>query len=313
MPDGMAIGELIERLRADRTITAAEATRHFGRVQDEVAAGPITLTHHGRARLVMLAPDQYEALVAGTGDDAEAGRGIETAGGFATAFEEMEEGYIALDGEDRFVILNRVAEFHLGRSRDELLGRRWQDVLPIVGDSGLERHIDLVREQGRPARIAWNSAIHRLRRVDIKLFPIPGSLGGVGILFQSIGEIEQLRRRAATTGAMLDVLLTVSPDLALVVLDADGAVVDWRGAAERLLGWSAEEIIGRSGETLLTPADREAGRMWGDIARARREGRSQGRGLRLRRDGSETRVSWTTSMAGGEETLFVCVMRPEGG
>lgn len=42
---------------------------------------------------------------------------------------------------------------------------------------------------------------------------------------------------------------------AIVVLDGDGAVVAWMGAAERIFGYRQDEIVGRNLDQLLQPAD----------------------------------------------------------
>jgi PAS domain S-box-containing protein len=52
----------------------------------------------------------------------------------------------------------------------------------------------------------------------------------------------------------LDLALRRLPD-AVIELDGNGRVTGWLGAAARLLGWSAEEAVGRDVQTLLRPRD----------------------------------------------------------
>ncbi|MEU1600931.1 PAS domain S-box protein [Streptomyces sp. NPDC005708] len=49
---------------------------------------------------------------------------------------------------------------------------------------------------------------------------------------------------------------TVGP--AIAVLDAQGTVVGWSQAAQRLVGYSAAEVVGRSAGVLLVAADDRA-------------------------------------------------------
>ncbi|HLI57441.1 MAG TPA: ATP-binding protein [Actinomycetota bacterium] len=42
---------------------------------------------------------------------------------------------------------------------------------------------------------------------------------------------------------------------ALIVLDPDHTIVEWLGASTRLLGWTAEEVVGKSVNDLLEPRD----------------------------------------------------------
>lgn len=44
-------------------ITAAEFQRELGRWQDEAMRRPLRITRHGRARLVLLSVEEFEALV----------------------------------------------------------------------------------------------------------------------------------------------------------------------------------------------------------------------------------------------------------
>jgi PAS domain S-box-containing protein len=85
-----------------------------------------------------------------------------------------------------------------------------------------------------------------------------------------------------------------SSDDAIVAKDLDGRVLSWNPAAERLFGWTQQEMIGQSIRRLL-PADRQDEE---DLILARiREGEKIGLFLtcRLHRDGHEVPVAVTIS------------------
>ena len=44
------------------TITAADLARQFGKYRDIALREPVSVTHHGRETLVMLAADEYKRL-----------------------------------------------------------------------------------------------------------------------------------------------------------------------------------------------------------------------------------------------------------
>lgn len=73
-------------------------------------------------------------------------------------------------------------------------------------------------------------------------------------------------------------------DYGIFALDVDGQVVSWNTGAERIKGWTADEILGRHFSTFYPPEAREEtpGRLL-DIAR--RQGRVEDQGWRVRRDG----------------------------
>jgi prevent-host-death family protein len=44
------------------TVTAVEFQRNFARYQDAALTAPVTISHHGRERLVMLSAEEYQRL-----------------------------------------------------------------------------------------------------------------------------------------------------------------------------------------------------------------------------------------------------------
>ncbi len=81
-------------------------------------------------------------------------------------------------------------------------------------------------------------------------------------------------------------LVAAVTDYAIFLLDDDGRVLTWNPGAERIKGWTAEEIIGQH-FSIFYPVDTTAsGLPLRLLERARREGRSEDEGWRMRRDGS---------------------------
>ena len=75
-------------------------------------------------------------------------------------------------------------------------------------------------------------------------------------------------------------------DFAIVTSDHEGRVTAWNPGAERILGWSAEEMVGHSAETFFTPEDRAAGRPETEMRCAAETGRAADERWHLRKDGS---------------------------
>jgi PAS domain S-box-containing protein len=80
-------------------------------------------------------------------------------------------------------------------------------------------------------------------------------------------------------------LVEAVKDYAIFLLDPDGRVVSWNAGAERIKGYTAEEILGQHFARFYEPDDVAAGLPDQMLARATAEGRSQGRGWRVRKDG----------------------------
>jgi PAS domain S-box-containing protein len=101
------------------------------------------------------------------------------------------------------------------------------------------------------------------------------------------------RKKADRAMAHLAAIVT-SSDLAIVGKDLQGTVTSWNRAAERLFGYSAEEMIGRSVLRIIPPDRRdEEVRILGCIA----SGKSieSYETIRRRKDGSDVPISLTVS------------------
>jgi len=75
-------------------------------------------------------------------------------------------------------------------------------------------------------------------------------------------------------------------DYAIYMLDVNGVVTNWNRGAERIKGYRAGDIVGRHFGAFYMPADRNAGLPSKALATALRDGRFEGEGWRLRKDGS---------------------------
>jgi PAS domain S-box-containing protein len=75
-------------------------------------------------------------------------------------------------------------------------------------------------------------------------------------------------------------------DYAIFQLDKDGVVATWNRGAERIKGYSAEEIIGRHFSAFYTEEDKAAGVPARALATAASEGKFETEGWRVRKDGS---------------------------
>jgi PAS domain S-box-containing protein len=75
-------------------------------------------------------------------------------------------------------------------------------------------------------------------------------------------------------------------DYAIYMLDPTGVVTSWNPGAERVKGYAASEIIGQHFSRFYTPEDRERGIPEEALETARREGKFESEGWRIRKDGT---------------------------
>ena len=75
-------------------------------------------------------------------------------------------------------------------------------------------------------------------------------------------------------------------DYAIFMLDSDGRVASWNAGAQRILGYSADEIVGESLSQFYSREELERGEPQVELEVAKAEGRFEQEGWRVRKDGS---------------------------
>ena len=85
--------------------------------------------------------------------------------------------------------------------------------------------------------------------------------------------------------ARYQLLVDAVTDYAIYMLDADGYVVSWNAGAQRLKGYSAQEIVGCHFSQFYPEHDVHAGMPARTLATAAREGRFEAEGWRIRKGG----------------------------
>jgi PAS domain S-box-containing protein len=88
-------------------------------------------------------------------------------------------------------------------------------------------------------------------------------------------------------------LIEAVKDYAIYMLDPSGVIVNWNAGAERIKGYTADEIIGQHFSRFFTERDRAAGVPARALQVAAQEGRFEAEGWRLRKDGS---LFWANSV-----------------
>ena len=158
--------------------------------------------------------------------------------------ETAQEGVWQLDFEGRTTFINqRICEM-LGYSAEEILGRFPWEFEPEDGVPGaLERQRE--RQGGR--HMTWEILFVRKDGQELWVrthsFALYDEQGGV---VGSIGMVEDItnQRAAEQATARLAAMVQSFPD-AIIGTSASNVIESWNEGAERLYGYSAEEVIGR--------------------------------------------------------------------
>ena len=85
---------------------------------------------------------------------------------------------------------------------------------------------------------------------------------------------------------MSELFLDNLRDYAITFLDTEGNVAQWNKGAERLKGWTQEEIVGQHFSRFYPPEDVANGKTEMELRLAAQDGRFEDEGWRVRKDGS---------------------------
>jgi PAS domain S-box-containing protein len=91
---------------------------------------------------------------------------------------------------------------------------------------------------------------------------------------------------ALTVDRRFQMMVEAITDYAIYMLDPTGRITSWNAGAARLKGYRAEQVLGRHFSIFFGEEDRAAGRPQALLDTARRNGRCESEGWRVRKDGS---------------------------
>lgn len=204
--------------------------------------------------------------------------------------EESPAAVAVFDTEMRYLACSRrwISDYRLGdrdiisRSHFEIfpeINERMRDVhrRALAGETLSSEAEPFERGDGVVDWIKW--AISPWHTSD-------GEIGGVVLFTEVLTQAIEMQRAARSLHLELDQLIDSATNHAICLLDPAGQVLIWNAGAQRLYGWSEDEIIGKSYAMMFAPDDRAAGLPHQQIDAARRDGAFHGRTLRMRKDGT---------------------------
>jgi PAS domain S-box-containing protein len=224
------------------------------------------------------------------------------------------------DAQGRIIFFNAAAEMFAGR--EPALGELWCVTWRLYSPDGVLLPHDqcpmaIALKEGRPVR-GVEAMAERPDGTRVPFMPYPTPLfddqgeliGGINIL---IDLTDQKRSEAALVQSMsmresqhrdrllqeelimgslhhterdFQLLVRSVTDYAIFMLDAEGYIISWNSGAEKIKGYSEEEILSRHFSCFYTPEDQESGVPQFALAKALHDGRYEAEGWRVRKDGT---------------------------
>jgi PAS domain S-box-containing protein len=237
------------------------------------------------------------------GEDARTARLAELArlrgAQFETLFNRIPLGVYIVDSDFRICEVNPVALPVFGNIPGGVFGRDFEEIIRILWEKeyadevvAIFRHTletgesHITPERGE-CRADTKVTEHYEWRVDRML--LPDNRFGVVCYFQDISD----RKRAEQNANLLASIVESSED-AIVSKNLEGIIMSWNQGAERLFGYTAAEVVGRS-IAIVIPHDRqdEEPRILDRLRRGERVEHFET--VRVRKDGRYVNVSLTIS------------------
>jgi PAS domain S-box-containing protein len=164
--------------------------------------------------------------------------------------ESITDAFFALDDNWHFTYVNQQAEHLLQRQRQELLGQCiWDEFPEAIGSTFYLEYHRAIREQVSVEFEAFYFPLNTWFFVHA----YPGEQG-LSVYFEDINERKQAEEALRETTQLQRAILD-SANYTIISTTSDGIICTFNAAAERLLGYSAQEIVGK--QTPLVIHDRQ--------------------------------------------------------
>ena len=177
---------------------------------------------------------------------------------FRGLLEAAPDAMVIVDDTGAIRLVNAQTEALFGYRREELLGRPVELLVPGRFRGFHTRHREGYVSNGQVRPMGAGLDLHGLRK-DGTEFPVEISLSPLetadGLLISAAVRDVTERKRAEARINELAALVESSQD-AILAGTLDGHITYWNAAAQRLYGYTADEVMGRH-VSVLAPSDRQ--------------------------------------------------------
>jgi PAS domain S-box-containing protein len=213
-----------------------------------------------------------------------------------------------LDLDGKVVSWNPGAERIKGYTEGEIIGQHFSRFYSEEERAaGIPQHaLRTAAEAGRFTAEAW-----RIRKdgsrfwAAVVIDPIhdQGRLVGFAKITRDMTDQRRVQQTALESERRFRLLVQSVTDYAIFMLDLDGSIANWNAGAERIKGYTAGEIVGQHFSRFYTAEEAAAGVPARALETARREGRYEAEGWRVRKGGCRFWASVVIDAVWDEGTL----------
>jgi PAS domain S-box-containing protein len=206
--------------------------------------------------------------------------------------QTLDYGVFVLDPEGRIRSWNAGAKRIKGYQPDEIIGRHFSIFYPpeAVKSGWPEHELKVAAAEGRFEDEGW-----RVRKdgsrfwADVVITALrdeDGKLLGFAKITRDLTDRRLHEEALRQSEERFRLLVEGVTDYAIFMLDPEGMVSSWNAGAQRIKGYAREEILGKHFSRFYEPEEIARGKPWEQLKKARRDGRAEDEGWRMRKDGS---------------------------
>ncbi|MGI8460457.1 MAG: PAS domain-containing sensor histidine kinase [Solirubrobacterales bacterium] len=173
--------------------------------------------------------------------------------------ETVKEAFLEMDATGRIVDINSEAEELFDWRRADVIGLDLgETIFPSTGSAAFTDNLrHFLAGQPAPAFGSWQHEVPAVKRdgstITVEMLVAPMRRDGIWRFPVFVFDVSE-RVRAEEASARLAAIVESSDD-SIVGSTLDGEITSWNSGAERIYGYTANEIVGRP-VSLLVPPDR---------------------------------------------------------
>ena len=177
---------------------------------------------------------------------------------YRTILDEMEDVYLEVDLAGNFTFFNDAILYHVGYSKEELIGTSFRDRVAKEDITNLYNTFGKIYSTGKPERSIFYKFMHKdgtMGSVEAAFFPLhnkKGKIVGFRGIARDITKRIQTEERLQKSEERYRTLVENASDLVFRA-DVTGHLTFVNSAVLRVLGYGKEEIVGKHYRKLIHP------------------------------------------------------------
>jgi PAS domain S-box-containing protein len=211
----------------------------------------------------------------------------------ADLLNALPDGILVTDRKGNMIFASDQLQSLSGYQAEELIGQPVERLVPERDRHRHVQHRSAYFSAGSPIRAMGSGLrIYLLHKdgheipVDIALSPIAAEGGPLAVAaVRDATERTRFEQELGESRERFQLLINGVEDYAIFMVDPTGHVMSWNSGAERIKGYTAEEILGLHVSVFYPPDAVADGLPEHSLKVAREAGRFEGEGWRLRKDG----------------------------